>query len=131
MTETTEPEPDPTPDPEPTDPEPTDSEPTPPPTPNSSFMQSVLGWLHSGYPNGIPRTDYYPLLALLNRSLSEDDVVQATFTVLKDSNPDDPVTAEQIREAIREVVEKEPTSDEINQVAGRLAMVGWPLADHG
>lgn len=131
MTETTEPEPDPTPDSEPTDPEPTDSEPTPPATPNSSFMQSVLGWLHSGYPNGIPRTDYYPLLALLNRSLSEDDVVQATFTVLKDSNPDDPVTAEQIREAIREVVEKEPTSDEINQVAGRLAMVGWPLADHG
>lgn len=98
---------------------------------NSNFLQSVLGWLHSGYPNGIPRTDYYPLLALLKRSLSEDDVVQATFTVLKDSNPDDPVTAEQIREAIRDVVAKEPTPDEINQVAGRLAMVGWPLADHG
>ena len=96
-----------------------------------SFFQSVLGWLHSGYPDGVPRTDYYPLLALLKRSLSEDEVVQATFTVLKDSDPDDPVTAERIREAIREVVEKEPTPDEINQVAGRLAMVGWPLAGHG
>lgn len=96
-----------------------------------SFFQSVLGWLHSGYPDGVPRTDYYPLLALLKRSLSEDEVVQATFTVLKGSDPDDPVTAEQIREAIREVVEKEPTADEINQVAGRLAMVGWPLAGHG
>lgn len=131
MTETTDPTPDsdPTPDPELTPDQAPDPELTPEPT--STFMQSVLGWLHSGYPNGIPRTDYYPLLALLNRSLSEDDVVQATFTVLKDSNPDDPVTAEQIREAIREVAEKEPTSDEINQVAGRLAMVGWPLADHG
>ncbi len=51
--------------------------------------------------------------------------------MLKDSDPDNPVTADQIREAIREVVEKEPTADEINQVAGRLAMVGWPLSDHG
>lgn len=97
----------------------------------SSFFQSVLDWLHRGYPDGIPRTDYYPLLALLKRSLSEDEVVQAAFSVLKDSDPDDPVTAEQIRDAIRETIEKEPTAEEINQVAGRLAMVGWPLADHG
>ena len=96
-----------------------------------SFFQSVLGWLHRGYPDGIPRTDYYPLLALLKRTLSEDEVVQAAFSVLKDSDPDDPVTAEQIRDAIRETIEKEPTAEEINQVAGRLAMVGWPLADHG
>lgn len=95
-----------------------------------SFFQSVLGWLHRGYPDGIPRTDYYPLLALLKRTLSEDEVVQAAFSVLKDSDPDDPVSAEQIRAAIRETTEKEPTGEEINQVAARLAMVGWPLSDH-
>ena len=99
--------------------------------PEPSFFQSVLDWLHRVYPDGIPRTDYYPLLALLHRTLTEDEVVQATFTVLKDADSDDPVTAEQIREAIREAAEKEPTPEEINQVAGRLAMVGWPLADHG
>lgn len=104
----------------------TDTEPTTP-----SFFQSVLGWLHRGYPDGIPRTDYYPLLALLKRTLSEDEVVQAAFSVLKDSDPDDPVSAEQIRDAIRETAEKEPTGEEINQVAARLAMVGWPLSDHG
>lgn len=96
----------------------------------ATFLSSVLGWLHKVYPDGISRTDYYPLLALLKRSLTEDEVVQAAFSVLKDSDPDDPVTAEQIREAIRETAEKEPTPDEVNQVAGRLAMVGWPLADH-
>ena len=96
----------------------------------SAFIENVLGWLHSGYPNGIPRTDYYPLLALLKRSLAEDEVVRAAFTVLQDSDPSNPVTAEQIREAIREVTEKEPNAEEINQVAGRLAMVGWPLSDH-
>lgn len=79
----------------------TDTEPTAP-----SFFQSVLGWLHRGYPDGIPRTDYYPLLALLKRTLSEDEVVQAAFSVLKGSDPDDPVSAEQIRDAIRETTEK-------------------------
>lgn len=101
------------------------------PTPNPNFLQSVLGWLHNVYPDGIPRIDYYPLLALLKRSLSEDEVVQAAFSVLRDSGPEDPVTADQIRAAIRETTEKEPTSEEINQVAARLAMVGWPLTDHG
>ncbi len=100
------------------------------PTPTPNFFQSVLGWLHNVYPDGIPRTDYYPLLALLKRSLTEDEVVQAAFSVLKDSEPDNPVTAEQIREAIRDTIEKEPTVQEINQVAARLAMVGWPLSDH-
>ena len=100
------------------------------PTPTPNFFQSVLGWLHNVYPDGIPRTDYYPLLALLKRTLTEDEVVQAAFSVLKDSDPDDPVTAEQIRAAIRETTEKEPTGLEINQVAARLASVGWPLTDH-
>ena len=38
------------------------------------FIESVLGWLHQGYPDGVPRTDYYPLLALLHRTLTEDEV---------------------------------------------------------
>ena len=99
--------------------------------PSPTFLENVLGWLHKGYPEGVPRKDYYPLLALLKRSLSEDDLVQAAQTILRESDFDTPVTEDQIREAISEVIEKEPTADEINQVAGRLAMVGWPLADHG
>lgn len=96
-----------------------------------TFLQSVLGWLQAVYPDGVSRTDCYPLLALLQRSLTEDEVVQAAFSVLKNSDPDNPVTAEQIRAAILETTEKEPTADEVNQVAGRLAMVGWPLSNHG
>ena len=99
--------------------------------PSPTFLENVLGWLHKGYPEGVPREDYYPLLALLKRSLSEDDLVQAAQTILRESDFETPVTPDQIRQAISDVIEKEPTSDEINQVAGRLAMVGWPLADHG
>ncbi|MCE9514462.1 MAG: DUF3349 domain-containing protein [Mycobacterium sp.] len=97
---------------------------------SSSYFQSVLDWLHKGYPDGVPQTDYYPLLALLARSLEEDDVVKASWAVLRDSHPDNPVTEDQIRQAVRDVIATEPNANEINQVAARLALVGWPLANH-
>ena len=50
--------------------------------------------------------------------------------VLKESHPDDPVTEDQIRQAVAAVIAKTPSAGEINQVASRLALVGWPLASH-
>ena len=94
---------------------------------SAGFGDHVLDWLHEGYPHGVPTKDYFPLLALLLRSLTEEEVVTAAATVLKGSDFDTPVTQEQIREAIRQVIAKDPNPEEINQVAGRLASVGWPL----
>ncbi|MBJ7400775.1 DUF3349 domain-containing protein, partial [Mycolicibacterium sp.] len=87
------------------------------------FGANVLEWLHEGYPQGVPPKDYFPLLALLLRNLSEEEVVKAAQTVLKQSDGDAPVTAQEIRDAIRDVITKEPNPEEINQVAGRLASV--------
>jgi hypothetical protein len=96
-----------------------------------NFLENVVDWLHDGYPDGVPPKDYYPLLALLKRSLTEDQIVQTARTILQNSNFGTPVTIGQIREAIREVTAKEPNPDEMNQVAARLASVGWPLAGLG
>jgi Protein of unknown function (DUF3349) len=96
-------------------------------TENRTMLDNVLGWLHDGYPEGVPPKDYFPLLALLKRSLSEDEVVKAAQTVLKGTDADT-VTDDQIRNAIEEVTAKEPNPEEIRQVASRLASVGWPLA---
>lgn len=90
-------------------------------------FDSILGWLHRGYPHGVPQTDYFALLALLARTLTEDEVVKVAQTVLK-SNDSDSVTPEEIRAAIHLVTAKEPNPEEIHQVAARLASVGWPLA---
>ncbi len=95
-----------------------------------TFLENVLGWLHKGYPEGVPPTDYYPLLALLKRSLTEDEVVQAAQSILRAADFTTPVTEDQLRDAVREVIAKEPNPDELNQVAARLASVGWPLAAH-
>ncbi|KAA0110681.1 DUF3349 domain-containing protein [Mycolicibacterium sp. P1-5] len=95
-----------------------------------TFLENVLGWLHKGYPEGVPPTDYYPLLALLKRSLSEDEVVQAAQSILRAADFGTPVREDQIRDAVRELIEKEPNPEELNQVAARLASVGWPLESH-
>lgn len=96
-------------------------------TEHKSLFESVLSWLHQGYPEGVPPKDYFPLLALLKRSLTEQEIVKAVQTVLRGSDGD-PVTPEQIHDAIAKVTEKEPNPEEMNQVASRLASVGWPLA---
>jgi hypothetical protein len=90
-------------------------------------MDNILGWLHEGYPHGIPQKDYFPLLALLARSLTEEEVVKVAQTVLKGIDSDT-VTPGEIRAAIHVVTDKEPNPEEIHQVAARLASVGWPLA---
>ena len=96
---------------------------------NEGFVDNVVGWLHEGYPQGVPPKDYFPLLALLMRSLSEEEVVKAARTIVRRTDADTPVTEQQIRDAIHEVIEKEPNPEEMRQVAGRLASVGWPLED--
>ena len=40
-------------------------------------LDRLLGWLHDGYPDGVPRKDYFPLLALLKRSTTEEQVAKA------------------------------------------------------
>ena len=96
-------------------------------TENQSVMDNVLAWLRDGYPEGVPPKDYFALLALLKRSLTEDQVVKAAQAVLKGADSDS-VTEDEIRKAIEQVTAKEPNPEEIHQVASRLASVGWPLA---
>jgi uncharacterized protein (DUF2267 family) len=94
---------------------------------HEGFVDNVVGWLHEGYPHGVPPKDYFPLLALLMRSLTEEELVKAARTIVRQVDADTPVSEQQIRDAIHEVTEKEPNPEEIHQVAARLASVGWPL----
>jgi len=98
-------------------------------TTSQGVFENVIGWLHRGYPEGVPPKDYIPLLALLKRSLTEEQVVKAAQTVLRGTDSDT-VTEGQLRDAIHQVIAKEPNPEELHQVAARLASVGWPLAAH-
>jgi hypothetical protein len=93
----------------------------------NNIFDNVVGWLNAGYPNGVPRKDYFPLLALLKRSLSDEEVIRAAQSILKSADTET-VTEDEIRAAVHDVIDKEPNPEEIHQVASRLASVGWPLA---
>ncbi|MCV7421298.1 DUF3349 domain-containing protein [Mycobacterium yunnanensis] len=96
-------------------------------TENKGLLDNVVTWLNKGYPDGVPPKDYFPLLALLKRSLTEDEVVRAAQTILR-STDGDTVTEAEIHAAVQGVIDKEPNPEELHQVASRLASVGWPLA---
>ena len=38
-------------------------------------LAKIVGFLRAGYPEGVPDGDYIPLVALLRRRLSDDEVV--------------------------------------------------------
>ena len=95
---------------------------------NASLFESAVNWIRKGYPEGIPPTDFPPLLALLTKVLDEDQIMRVCMQLAAEQGLGTPLTEEQIRNAIGVVSDEPPTEYEVNQVAARLAAVGWPLA---
>ncbi|TWE09445.1 DUF3349 domain-containing protein [Rudaeicoccus suwonensis] len=96
---------------------------------STHLLQSITEWLRKGYPEGIPPKDFPPLLALLERSLTPDEVRSVVATVISD-NPDGEITLESVSLAIEQIKDAPPIEDDINEVASRLAAAGWPLSLH-
>lgn len=94
---------------------------------SQSPFDSIISWVRKGYPEGIDPTEFPPLLALLTRVLDEEQVTQVALTLARDYGSDEPLTEARIHDAITRVTEQTPNSEEINQVASRLAAAGWPL----
>ncbi len=93
----------------------------------TSLFESAVNWVRQGYPEGVPATEFPPLLALLIRVLDERQVTDVILQLGRDLNGE-PLTEEQIGAAIHRVTDEKPSEAEINQVAARLAAAGWPLA---
>ncbi len=93
---------------------------------DNSTLTQVLGWLREGYPEGVPPKDYIPLLALLRRTLTEDEQHQVIGHLLA-ARPEGSVARGQIEEAIAKVTHATPAPEDTRAVAARLAAGGWPL----
>jgi hypothetical protein len=50
-------------------------------------LNSIVGWLRAGYPYGVPESDYIPLLALLARRLTTDEVAAVAAELGRQSEP--------------------------------------------
>lgn len=92
----------------------------------AGVLASILNWLRKGYPEGVPPKDYFPLLALLKKRLSDAEV-EAVVADLESAGILVPDRAA-MSEAIERVAHQQPDDEDVAQVAARLAAAGWPLA---
>ena len=90
------------------------------------FLTSIVAWLRAGYPEGIPPTDYFPVLALLSRRLSHDEVKAVARGLLQQRDGFDDID---IGVLITQMTDELPSPDDIERVRARLAAKGWPLDD--
>ena len=89
----------------------------------NGFLSSVVSWLRAGYPEGIPQTDTFALLALLTRRLGNDEVKIVANALMERGDFD---TAD-IGVLISKLTDELPSEEDIERVRERLvAKGGWP-----
>lgn len=83
-----------------------------------SFLDSIVGWLREGYPQGVPPQDYVPLLALLRRRLTDEEVEAVVQELV--ASGEVPVDSVDIGTSITKVTDALPSEDDINRVREHL-----------
>lgn len=87
------------------------------------LLNRVVAWLREGYPTGVPAQDYIPLLALLRRRLTDDEVA-AIATELADEGMLADTT--DIAVSITRVTDEVPSEADVERVKDHLAFRGFP-----
>ena len=82
--------------------------------------------LRDGYPAGVPPKDYIPLLALLRRTLTEDEIREIATEIAEVGNGSENGAAE-IGVQNTPLTDAMPSPEDIERVEARLA--GWPEND--
>jgi hypothetical protein len=102
-------------------------------TDQPNVVVRVLHWLEAGYPDGIPRQDRFPLVALLSRRLTDEQtreiVRDLTAPGALETRGVDAITQDDIEELIQRQLRESPSPEDVSRVSARLAAAGWPLAD--
>jgi hypothetical protein len=91
----------------------------------NAFLAKIAAWITAGYPEGVPGPDRVPLLALLNRRLSNEEV-KALAQDLMERGEFDHVD---IGVLITQTTDELPQPADVERVRERLAAKGWPLDD--
>jgi hypothetical protein len=93
----------------------------------SDVLAKIVGFLRAGYPEGVPVGDYIPLVALLRRRLSDDEVIAVATELISTGGA--PVQGTDVRVAITKLTDELPSPEDTEPVKRRLAAAGWPVSD--
>jgi hypothetical protein len=91
----------------------------------NGFLNSIVSWLRAGYPEGVPPTDTFPVLALLARRMSNDEVKEVASELIRRGEFDNV----DIGVLITQITDELPTPDDVERVRVRLQAQGWPFDD--
>ena len=84
------------------------------------FLTNIVSWLRAGYPNGVPQNDYLPILALLSRKLTADEIIEVARQLRHLPQPGFlDVGAEILR-----ITDQLPKPTEVERVRAKLAAFG-------
>ena len=89
-------------------------------------MSKIVDFIRTGYPDGMPRSGYVPLLALLRRRLSDKELVVVVGRVCRMGPP---IRHGDIGEAINRLLKDDPSADDVLRVSQHLADGGWLVVD--
>jgi hypothetical protein len=95
----------------------------------ASRLDSILGWLRAGYPQGVPNDVYIAIFAVLHRRLTEFEVRKIATELAANDSPARQITRDQIEAAIAALALERPGDDDVARVAACLAEGGWNLTD--
>jgi hypothetical protein len=93
----------------------------------SDVLARILAFLRAGYPDGIPADDYIPLVAVLRRRLTEDEVLSLTTQLIATGSR--PAHGTDVRVAITKLTDELPSHEDVQRVERRLLAAGWPIDD--
>ena len=85
-------------------------------------VAKVVKFFRAGYPSYMPSTGYVPLVALLPRRLSDDEVITITNELAMPRHR--PVSTADIGVAITRITNELPSLDDIERVHRRLDATG-------
>lgn len=91
------------------------------------FLGKVVDWLREGYPTGIPAKDTIPVLALLRRRLTPQEVAEVAAE-LRAQGLMEPDRAD-VGSEITKITDELPHPEDLQRVFDHLAFRGFP--DHG
>jgi Protein of unknown function (DUF3349) len=91
----------------------------------NTFLAKIVAWVTAGYPEGVPGADRVPLMALLTRRLTNDEV-KAVAQNLIDSGEFDHID---IGVLITQITDELPREEDVERVRARLDTTGFPLDD--
>ena len=90
------------------------------------LVAKMVVYVRAGYPQGVSESDYVPLLALLRRRLSDDEVA-TQLAARGEMNID----AADMGVAITRITDELPSAADLDRVQRRLETIDWPVdPDH-